>query len=75
MDAVPAAETVTVLTDGGTTYHVVGTAHVSERSVAEVREVIHRLKPDVVCVELSDPEAREAIYGMPYEEWKAKFQK
>ena len=26
-------------------------------------------------VELSDPDAREAIYGMPYEEWKAKFQK
>jgi hypothetical protein len=26
-------------------------------------------------VELSDPEAREQIYGMPYDEWKAKFQK
>lgn len=26
-------------------------------------------------VELSDPDAREAIYGMPYEEWKAKYQK
>ncbi len=25
--------------------------------------------------ELSDPEAREVIYGMPYEEWKQKFQK
>jgi uncharacterized protein len=25
-------------------------------------------------VELSDPEARAAIYGMPYEEWKAKHQ-
>jgi hypothetical protein len=24
---------------------------------------------------LSDPEARELIYGMPYDEWKAKFQK
>src|SRR5437870_13227187 len=24
---------------------------------------------------LSDPEAREAIYGMPYEEWKKKHQK
>lgn len=24
---------------------------------------------------LSDPEAREAIYGMPYDEWKAKYQK
>ncbi len=26
-------------------------------------------------VELSDPEAREVIYGMPYDEWKAKYQK
>ena len=25
-------------------------------------------------VELSDGEARELIYGMPYEEWKAQFQ-
>lgn len=25
-------------------------------------------------VELSDPEARERIYGMPYDEWKAKYQ-
>jgi hypothetical protein len=26
-------------------------------------------------VELSDPDAREIIYGMPYDEWKAKHQK
>ena len=26
-------------------------------------------------VELTDPEAREAIYGMPYDAWKAKYQK
>jgi hypothetical protein len=26
-------------------------------------------------VALSDPEAREIVYGMPYESWKAKFQK
>lgn len=25
--------------------------------------------------ELSDPEARETIYGMPYDEWKQKHQK
>jgi pheromone shutdown-related protein TraB len=43
---------VTVLSDGATTYHVVGTAHVSERSVDEVRQVIHELRPEVVCVEL-----------------------
>ncbi len=26
-------------------------------------------------LEISDPEAREMIYGMPYDEWKAKYQK
>ncbi len=26
-------------------------------------------------IELSDPQARETIYGMPYDEWKAKYQK
>ena len=26
-------------------------------------------------IELSDPAARETVYGMPYEEWKARFQK
>ena len=26
-------------------------------------------------IELSDPAARAIIYGMPYEEWKAKHQK
>ncbi|AZR40103.1 MULTISPECIES: DUF1244 domain-containing protein [Pseudomonadota] len=24
--------------------------------------------------ELSDPDAREIIYGMPYEEWKTRYQ-
>jgi hypothetical protein len=26
-------------------------------------------------IEMSDGEARETIYGMPYDEWKAKYQK
>ena len=26
-------------------------------------------------VEISDPDARKHIYGMPYSEWKEKFQK
>lgn len=43
---------VTTLEHAGTTYHIVGTAHVSQRSVDEVREVIAQVKPDVVCVEL-----------------------
>ena len=26
-------------------------------------------------ITISDPEARERIYGMPYEDWKKKYQK
>ena len=26
-------------------------------------------------ISISDPEARELIYGMPYSEWKEKYQK
>ena len=26
-------------------------------------------------IEISDPDARKYIYGMPYEEWKKKFKK
>jgi len=43
---------VTELEHEGTTYFVVGTAHVSQTSVDEVRQLIELVKPDVVCVEL-----------------------
>jgi len=43
---------VTELVHDGTTYYLVGTAHVSQRSVDEVRAIIMEVKPDVVCVEL-----------------------
>ena len=26
-------------------------------------------------IEISDPEARKHVYGMPYDEWKKKYQK
>ena len=26
-------------------------------------------------IEVSDPDARKHVYGMPYDEWKKKFQK
>lgn len=26
-------------------------------------------------IELADPDAREIVYGMPYKEWQAKYQK
>ena len=43
---------VTELVSGDTSFHLVGTAHVSQRSVDEVRAAIAELSPDVVCVEL-----------------------
>jgi pheromone shutdown-related protein TraB len=43
---------VTELVHEGTTYYLVGTAHVSQRSVDEVKAVIDAVQPDVVCVEL-----------------------
>jgi pheromone shutdown-related protein TraB len=43
---------VTEVVRGGTTYYLVGTAHVSQRSVDEVKAVIDQVKPDVVAVEL-----------------------
>lgn len=51
--ALPAS--VTVLEHDGVTYYLLGTAHVSAQSVAEVRSVIEQVKPDVVAVELCKP--------------------
>lgn len=53
-------DVITELLDGDTTYYVVGTAHVSKRSIEEVEETIARVNPDVVCVELDKARA-EAI--------------
>ena len=35
----------------------------------------YRAAADEQGVAVSDPEAREIVYGMPYEAWKAKYQK
>lgn len=51
---------VTELVSGETRFHLVGTAHVSQRSVDEVRHAIATLAPDVVCVEL-DAQRRDAL--------------
>ena len=34
----------------------------------------YKAEADVRGIEISDDEAREAIYGMPYLEWKDKYQ-
>lgn len=46
------AENVRVLPQDGRTVYLLGTAHISARSVEEVRELIERVRPDSVCVEL-----------------------
>ena len=46
------SDTVSLLTAEGREFHIVGTAHVSQKSVDEVRAVIRQVKPDTVCVEL-----------------------
>jgi pheromone shutdown-related protein TraB len=50
----PNRETVARLNLGGREFILVGTAHVSSRSVEEVREVILAEKPDRVCVEIDE---------------------
>ncbi len=45
-------DTSRVVELGGRTVHLVGTAHVSVRSVADVEHAIDTVRPDVVCVEL-----------------------
>ena len=43
---------VTVLEQDQRTFYIVGTAHISAKSVVEVRETIEQVQPDSVCVEL-----------------------
>ena len=35
----------------------------------------YREEAKKIGLSISDPEAREHIYGMPYSEWKEKYQK
>lgn len=45
---------VTTLEYRGKTIHLLGTAHVSRKSVEEVERVIREVRPDTVCVELDE---------------------
>jgi len=45
---------VTTLRAWGRTFHIIGTAHISEKSVQEVRRVVEAVRPDSVCVELCE---------------------
>jgi pheromone shutdown-related protein TraB len=49
---------ITVLEGPSTTYHLIGTAHVSKKSIEDVCAAIDELRPDVVCVELCESRYR-----------------
>lgn len=51
---------VTIVEHAGREIHIIGTAHISQRSVEEVKRVIDEVRPDTVCVEL-DPVRYEAL--------------
>jgi len=52
---------VTRLEWGGKEIFLVGTAHVSQRSVDEVTRVIEEVRPDTVCVELDEQRHRMLV--------------
>lgn len=56
-DAAPRVETISL---GDRTVHLLGTAHVSAQSCAEVEAAVRTLRPDVVLVEL-DPGRLQAL--------------
>jgi len=35
----------------------------------------YRAEAEAMGIDMSDPEARAIVYGMPYEEWKGRYQK
>lgn len=48
------SDNVTILERDGKTYYIIGTAHISKKSVEEVQDVIEVVRPDTVCVELCE---------------------
>ncbi len=52
----------------GKQVHVVGTAHVSARSVEDVRQAIAAARPDAVCVELCEPRRQALTRGDAWRE-------
>lgn len=64
----PGASNVTRLDLPDREIHVVGTAHVSRASVAEVEAVIDAIHPDTVCVELDELRYRSLVDA---EYWRA----
>ena len=47
-------ESVRIVEDKGKTYYLLGTAHVSKKSVEDVSAVIEKVNPDSICIELDE---------------------
>ena len=68
---------------GGVARRYAGTSHIdvdglSAAQGADIKSGLSkwfREEAEKKGVEISDPDSRELIYGMPYSEWKDKFQK
>ncbi len=58
---------VTRVEHAGKEIFIVGTAHVSKKSVDEVRRVIDEVRPDTVCVELDEARYNTLVNGA---EWR-----
>lgn len=48
------SDNVTILEKDKKRFYIVGTAHISEKSVEEVKTVIDKVQPDSICVELCE---------------------
>lgn len=55
------SDNVTHLQHRGRDIYLVGTAHISERSVDEVKQVIDEVRPDTVCIELDATRYRTLV--------------
>jgi pheromone shutdown-related protein TraB len=60
-------DSVSHITAEGKEFFLLGTAHISRKSVNEVKEVIEAVKPDSVCVELCEGRYKTI---MDREQWK-----
>ena len=58
--------------DDGRTIHLVGTAHVSNDSVAEVKSIIEEQHPDRICLELDDGRMKSKTQDKSWENMDIK---
>lgn len=50
-----------ITTAGGKNVFIIGTAHVSKKSVVDVRETVEKVNPDSICVELCEARYKSLI--------------